>query len=341
MRRVRQIVVEGHVSNIVHALTIIKHAVARYRELYEGRYCNQFVDPIQMIMGVEFTYSPPPRKAVPYAAGIRTKGTRDPSARRHDQRDDRKQKSHGLLPCINDSVTDVSSESDQSYQHMWSRDVTREEPHISVRDDDMLGLFEVPCDVYQPRSLEYHNPPTYRSEGPQHPANTYSMFGSQNQGYLRGYPWFEVNMLEDATVQSLDKYNTQPHVYTKSPVLKSDANPTKISYRDAVHDSGNLFSSYGYQQPCRNQSDIWDRKPSPRSTPRSEKHVYDNMFAEFGHKCHVADKNSHAVGCRGDHLNLTPHQKKIGEQVSPVHFTFEVTLDSKPKEARRKLVFEE
>lgn len=311
MRRVRQIVIEGRVPNIIHALTIIKHAVERYRDLYEGGYCNQFVDPIQVIMGVEFTYSPPPRKAVPYAAGIKTKATR---TRRYE--DDKKmyRVSNGIM---HEGISAVSSESEQSYHSVWPREVTRKLPQ--VERDDMLGLFETPCDVYDSRSREYCSQNT---QG-QHAASTYTMFGNHDKGHLHNYPWCEMNTLENSTVSGLDL----------RPLCTDRASS---QYR--CNETNNPFASYGYRdQPCRNQPPLWNLEPAPK--PRLESHMYDNMFAEFGHKCHVSEKTPQPKG-RGLFSRLTPKQRKQDE--SPVHFTFELTVDSsKGKEAKRKLIFEE
>ena len=52
-------------------LAILSEAVERYKELCEGKYCGKFVDRVQVIRGVEFFYSPPPRSAVPFAAALR------------------------------------------------------------------------------------------------------------------------------------------------------------------------------------------------------------------------------------------------------------------------------
>ena len=47
-------------------------AVERYKELCEGGCSGQFVSRIQRIHGVDFTYQPPPRSVVPFAAALKT-----------------------------------------------------------------------------------------------------------------------------------------------------------------------------------------------------------------------------------------------------------------------------
>jgi hypothetical protein len=71
VRRVRTIVIEGNPRSVVLALSILCEAIELYKELCEGKYCGKFVDRCQVIRGVEFVYSPPPRSAVPYAAALK------------------------------------------------------------------------------------------------------------------------------------------------------------------------------------------------------------------------------------------------------------------------------
>jgi hypothetical protein len=56
---------------VVHALELISAAVDRYCDLTGGAYCGHSVERVQVIEGVSFIYSPPPRAAVPFAAALR------------------------------------------------------------------------------------------------------------------------------------------------------------------------------------------------------------------------------------------------------------------------------
>lgn len=83
-RPVRKLVVESHEDssgdvkscNVARCLHIIKAAVMHYKDLCEGLYCGEYVEPVRVIEGVAFTYAPPPRKNVPYAAGIKVKASK-------------------------------------------------------------------------------------------------------------------------------------------------------------------------------------------------------------------------------------------------------------------------
>ena len=55
---------------------IVNDAVERYKQLCEGNCKGTFVNRIQEIHGVEFTYQPPPRSVVPFAAALRTSASR-------------------------------------------------------------------------------------------------------------------------------------------------------------------------------------------------------------------------------------------------------------------------
>lgn len=52
------------------ASSIIHEAVERYKELCEGKRRGEFVQRLQYIRGVEFSYQPPPKTAVPNAASV-------------------------------------------------------------------------------------------------------------------------------------------------------------------------------------------------------------------------------------------------------------------------------
>eukprot|EP00210_Caulerpa_lentillifera_P000539 g521.t1 len=62
---------KGTSQQIFHAMEIITEAVKRYKLLAEGSLSGFQVDRKQHIKGVNFYYYPPPRSAVPYAAGLR------------------------------------------------------------------------------------------------------------------------------------------------------------------------------------------------------------------------------------------------------------------------------
>lgn len=63
-------------ENVARCLHIIKAAVMHYKDLCEGLYCGEYVEPVRVIEGVAFHYCPPPRKMVPYAAGITVKASK-------------------------------------------------------------------------------------------------------------------------------------------------------------------------------------------------------------------------------------------------------------------------
>ena len=82
-RPVRKLVIESERDhddvkswNVSRCLQIIKAAVMHYKDLCEGLYCGEYVEPVRVIEGVAFTYNPPPRKSVPYAAGIKVKASK-------------------------------------------------------------------------------------------------------------------------------------------------------------------------------------------------------------------------------------------------------------------------
>lgn len=70
-RKIRRIVIEGTHHAVINAISILSDAVDRYKDLCEGKYCGKAVDRRQIVRGVEFFYSPPPRSAVPYAAPLK------------------------------------------------------------------------------------------------------------------------------------------------------------------------------------------------------------------------------------------------------------------------------
>lgn len=53
-------------------MDIMTQAVARYKDLAEGKYKGKEVDKKQLIQGIEFIYQPPPKTIVPFAAALRT-----------------------------------------------------------------------------------------------------------------------------------------------------------------------------------------------------------------------------------------------------------------------------
>ncbi|KAK9831875.1 hypothetical protein WJX81_004387 [Elliptochloris bilobata] len=67
---------EGKRRAAVLAVSIICDAIDRYKELCEGAYCGQYVPRMQTIRGIAFSYQPPPRNIVPYAAALKGQSTR-------------------------------------------------------------------------------------------------------------------------------------------------------------------------------------------------------------------------------------------------------------------------
>lgn len=65
---------QGNRRSVVLAVAVLTDAIDLYKELCEGKYCGKVVDRVQIIRGVEFFYSPPPRSAVPFAAALRPEG---------------------------------------------------------------------------------------------------------------------------------------------------------------------------------------------------------------------------------------------------------------------------
>ncbi|GAX73639.1 hypothetical protein CEUSTIGMA_g1090.t1 [Chlamydomonas eustigma] len=70
-RPCRVFVLEGVETEVVAAATIITAAVDRYKELCEGKCMGLTVGRSQKVMGVEFSYQPPPKSVVPYAAALK------------------------------------------------------------------------------------------------------------------------------------------------------------------------------------------------------------------------------------------------------------------------------
>ncbi len=62
--------IRGVPSDVSLAAEIIREAVGRYNELCEGKRRGEFVQRLQRIRGVEFSYQPPPRSAAPQAAAL-------------------------------------------------------------------------------------------------------------------------------------------------------------------------------------------------------------------------------------------------------------------------------
>ncbi|KAL4437023.1 hypothetical protein ABPG75_004162 [Micractinium tetrahymenae] len=70
--KIRTFVIEGTNRAVVRAINIIHAAVDRYNELCGGLYNGKAVDRTQVIEGVAFFYSPPPRSAVAWAASLKS-----------------------------------------------------------------------------------------------------------------------------------------------------------------------------------------------------------------------------------------------------------------------------
>lgn len=340
-RRVRQIVVEGLQENVIHALGIIKAAVARYKDLCEGNYINQFVDPIQMIMGVEFTYSPPPRKAVPYAAGILTKPPKSSKAT-SDSCDTKVRKKTYYEACQPREMHRplkgaLSSESDQSNhiygwssggaqrddesssntslnEKNWARNTSRNSFYV----DQNLGLFEVPCDAFAPKYQEYRSPSCNQPDVMQH--SSYHLFETRSpRNHMQSFPW--------ARMDTLHASNTRGRDFRAEHLRDNSHN----CWQSGVRCTPPISNNPGHRTHRRDECHIETRQ-------RSDGHwrpSYDNMFADFGQKCCLTDDSAPAR--HETHAALTPNLHVSSE--SPVHFKFEVTLDA--HEAKRKLMFEE
>ncbi|KAG1655368.1 hypothetical protein FOA52_012095 [Chlamydomonas sp. UWO 241] len=70
-RPCRDCVLEGSDGSIVEALGIIAAALDRYKELCEGMFSGQAVGRLQRVCGVDFSYQPPPKSIVPFAAALK------------------------------------------------------------------------------------------------------------------------------------------------------------------------------------------------------------------------------------------------------------------------------
>jgi hypothetical protein len=189
---VRKLVIETEdkgrhgMRNVSKALHIIKAAVIHYKDLCEGLYCGEYVEPVRVIEGVAFHYCPPPRKSVPYAAGIKVKASRvvDEFGYEHERVPSRYKKEvvmdgnrlgdwedigvcgmedvHGSRlvsdgdQCGN-GCCDGNGDLRECKEGSHEEEITsKKEPvptdhrHLSSHPD--LGLFEVPCDSdYHPR----------------------------------------------------------------------------------------------------------------------------------------------------------------------------------------------
>jgi hypothetical protein len=69
-RPCRVFCIQGLPESVMAASNIIHEAVERYKELCEGKRRGEFVQRLQYIRGVEFSYQPPPKNAVPNAASV-------------------------------------------------------------------------------------------------------------------------------------------------------------------------------------------------------------------------------------------------------------------------------
>jgi hypothetical protein len=69
-RPCRVFCIQGTSEAVMTASSIIHEAVERYKELCEGKRRGEFVQRLQYIRGVEFSYQPPPKTAVPNAASV-------------------------------------------------------------------------------------------------------------------------------------------------------------------------------------------------------------------------------------------------------------------------------
>ena len=74
-RPCRVFCIQGNPESVLAASNIIHEAVERYKELCEGKRRGEFVQRLQYIHGVEFSYQPPPKNVVPNAASVNGVGT--------------------------------------------------------------------------------------------------------------------------------------------------------------------------------------------------------------------------------------------------------------------------
>ena len=74
-RPCRVFCIQGSAEAVMAASNIIHEAVERYKELCEGKRRGEFVQRLQYIRGVEFSYQPPPKNAVPNAASVNGAGS--------------------------------------------------------------------------------------------------------------------------------------------------------------------------------------------------------------------------------------------------------------------------
>lgn len=312
-RRVRKLVLDGKPRNIAHALHIIKAAVERYKDLCEGNYCNQLVDPVQHILGVDFIYQPPPRKAVPHAAGITTKPPKQRSSRRGKENLS-EGSSADLLKCLVDDTCSKQKHADfyswsskvlgdarqpQAPRGQWKRYESSDDVMESsgMFSNDSLGMYEVPCDQAVPPCDEQQSPYT----APKVAADAgYHLF-SDNSGYfhyLKSYPWAYVDMLRNTNVESL--------LHPKKLACHQKASSSQTpSYRDR------LVSEPVYELTRKKES----------VEPVLPENYLEHMFALFDEKCQVADDGQppreQSILGRTTPLKIPPKQQRVKNQVAP------------------------
>lgn len=323
-RRVRKLVLDGKPRNVAHAVYIIKAAVARYKDLCEGNYCNQLVDPVQHIMGVEFIYHPPPRKAVPHAAGITTKPPKQRSSRRGKENTCENSSSVDLLKCLlDDTPLNASSKPKQSDFCSWSSTILGDERqrHVSQHDtwkeyqssddiiessgifsNDSLGMSEVPCDQAEPALYSEQKRPYSASQVSAKAG--YHLF-ADNAGHhhhLKSYPWAHVDMLRDTSVESL--LHPRNASYYQGPL--SVHMPT---YRDRVVSSP--------QPPPVFERTLRRKKATPE--PALPENYLEHMFALFDEKCQLADDDGPQCSLLGKVTppKIPPRTRRVKHEVTP------------------------
>lgn len=74
-RPCRVFCIQGNPESVMAASNLIHEAVERYKELCEGKRRGEFVQRLQYIRGVEFSYQPPPKNVVPNAASVNVSRT--------------------------------------------------------------------------------------------------------------------------------------------------------------------------------------------------------------------------------------------------------------------------
>ena len=335
----RTIIIEGSKDSVVASLEIIKAAVDRYKDLCEGKYCGQYVDRIQEIMGVKFFYSPPPRSAVPYAAALKCdfRASRPLQSREFHQDkenfDSTSSRSHQRIRK-NDPFTTVFRES-------WSKDscLKHEEDHpghekeagqleeISVLGadckkpahnfrDDSLGIVEVvplsDMDTFeaQNRANGRLNTCAGHPHG-NYPSHHYQLFGPANQPVFVGFPVPETTFLQTVNANTVNAF------YSSS-----------VSSED-MYEKKAKKASPSYKQKLV-EKDMIGGKESPHETQQIFQPNTGALFADFQNILSLDDQTG------SNSAATTSNSNKSSGSDSEI-----CVFKSQAEEARRRLNFEE